>query len=221
MKRLSHIGFSFFLLFFTQSSFAFSLSDYPDLRLQPGLGWGMGRIANESKSVRARTMNSIDANVMPGYRVSYFTPGIFFEGRVVGQNTEPSGVANTNMRGLGYYLGPAVAFQWNNLMLRGVFFALGRHMLWNETRAGYTISLRSPLGYMGELSYDIRGIPLIQKIAPEKWPIFLGASFRQTFYYSSSVGNTIQSIKGDPIAHWSAALGLSLLLQPSSKGETL
>jgi hypothetical protein len=127
------------------SAHAFGLVDFG---VSAGASWGLGKMKNSTESTASRTMNTFGVLVLPGYKaLGMLLVGPEFEYRVVGQNTEPSEVSNTNLKGNGYLLGLGAKFYLLNFVFSGGFDFIGKHTQSLKTTSNLESSFSKPIGF--------------------------------------------------------------------------
>lgn len=176
-----------------------------------GASWGIGKMGAGNSTVEKRTMNTIAIDAMPSFRFSRIAAGLDFSYRFVNQNTRAGEVADTNLRGKSWLLGPAATyFLSDQLSLTATLELLGDQKLALPTSTGYQFKYRKPLGF--KLGGDYR--------LPGKLPLFAGASFDWVKYRGNEV-NGAQADLDPSVKHWNLALSIAYVFGLAQKPEQI
>jgi|GEM_PF-4172717 len=136
--------------------------------LQGGLSWGIGSMGNNSGvtlGIQNRTVNALAFKGFVNYDLRTFFEslpfrlgaGLFPEFRFVGQNTDPTKVLNTNIRGFGMLWGLAFGAEFDEERISAIlsFDLFGRHWLTNVTPSFQASVLSKMLGFRMLVGYKV------------------------------------------------------------------
>lgn len=124
----------------------------PGLKL--GLSPGYGQMQSES-GMASRSMGALDIRALPGWRIGPLLVGAMAQYNIVEQLTDPTTVANINLRGSGYLLGAGVGLSFGPIHLQGSYELYGKYTLGNVTAAGTSTTYSKPAGYTAILGWSI------------------------------------------------------------------
>jgi hypothetical protein len=113
----------------------------------PGVSYGLGTIKNKSDTIKSRSINTVFVHALLGLGVGPVTIGGMGQYRFVGQITDPKKVDDTNMSGVGYYAGPALAIGLGPIVFQVAYDLAGDDHLLVETEAHEQVVYSKPSGF--------------------------------------------------------------------------
>lgn len=182
---------------------SYAFSEY--FGVHGGINWGIGKGKNSTGSTQSRTLNTIGIQALPGYKLSTgvtpdFLIGPLLEYTFVGQNTEPSSVGNSNLRGSGYMIGLGVQTDFGPIVLLGSFDFIGQYSLSENTTAGLETKFKSPIGFR-----LLAGYPIMPMMTAD-------LMFSMHSYKTNVLGGSDVDISSNKLTRWTVALGVSTRL---------
>jgi len=162
--------------------------------------WGLGQMSNSSGDVASRTMNTFSLEALPGYNLAGFLIGPFVEFRLVGQNTNPSTVGGTNLRGHGFQFGLGTSYDFGPLSFLAALEFFGSHALSNNDLSGNPVTYQKPFGFVLEGGY---------KFLPS---VTADLRFSWTRYSQAQTGTLTTDISTNRLSQWDLSLGASFHL---------
>ena len=157
------------------------------------LSWGLGKMS--STSVTSRTMNTIVLTALPGYRLSQFTFGLLGEYRLIGQNTEPAEISNSNLKGHALLFGIGGAYDCGDFSFGLNLPLLGKQSSSLADAAGKDVSYQKPFGFELTVGYVVA--PMIT----------VDAKFSYTTYAQTTIGSTDKDLSDDKLKATDFAIG--------------
>jgi len=170
-----------------------------------GISWGMGKMKNESGSIKERDTNMLELAAMPGYRFWDVLVAPYLSYRSVGQNTEPSEVNNQNLKGSGYLIGLGSSYTYEMVSFTGAVSFLGQHKLSNKDLSNNEVTYKKPFGI--HLGVDLM---LSRWFKPlDKVDFAANLNYSSVKYKEDQVGTSVADVDKDKRSQTNIALGIS------------
>ena len=179
---------------------------YNHLGVDTGVHWGFGRMGtNTNNVIPNRNMNTLSLQALPGYKISNFLVGPYFEYLIVGQNTDPSDASNLtlrnqNIKGSGYLLGVGGSYELEKFNFGAAFSFIGNYSLSLQDDAGFYIQYQKPIGIHLQAGYRV-----YKKITAD-------LKFSTVSYAQDSIANVSNDVSTNKRTHWDLALGATVHL---------
>ncbi len=117
------------------------------LGVKAGSSWGKSQ--NRTESIKSRSMLTHEVALQPGMVLGDWAIGAVLGWKFRRQLTEPREVANSNLRGSGYFFGLGGKYQWNQWGFLGEVLLSGNYRLSNLDPVGQEIKYKCPIGFCG------------------------------------------------------------------------
>ena len=192
MKKMKCVLPLIALLILSSSAHAALVGDFG---VDGGLSWGIGSAKNSTGSITSRTVNAFSINAFPNYSVAGFQLGVLGQYSIIGQNTDPATVSNTNLKGNAWLVGVGAEYQILAWTFSAGFNFLGNYSISANNSAGQSVSYKKPIGFLLKAGYFI--IPMVS----------IDGSFQTTSYGTTTVASTDSDISANKLSETNFAVG--------------
>lgn len=166
--------------------------------IDAGLFLGLGTRGSENSSVEPEVW-TVGGYLNGGFKLSPFIQiGGYFEYHNVSQRDEPAEVANLNLAGSGWLIGPSMALKFGPLSIIGAYTLMGSYEFDSSNAFGQRVELGSPTGIhlilgmevLPMLSIDV-GYALVEYSETEIADVAFDLSANKAQYESFRLGFSV------------------------------